>query len=70
MGADGAYGVNARLDALAPAGPGTTCRFASGQPSTWTRARSSTPVARRPGGHNDIVHAELSWVVLAASGIV
>lgn len=66
MGADGAQNDDAVLDAIQPAGPGTTYRF--------SRERilniDASAVVRRggapTGAHSDIVHPELTWVVLAA----
>jgi hypothetical protein len=70
MGADGAQGVSARLDGIQPAGPGTTYRFAAGQALNV----DASEVVRRggppSGAHSDIVHQELTWIVLSAGGIV
>jgi hypothetical protein len=69
MGADGAQGVDAALDAIQPAGPGATYRFS---PDRVLNVDASEIVRNGPppsGAHSDIVHPELSWVVLAAGGI-
>lgn len=70
MGADGAQNADVALDGIQPAGPGTTYRF--------SRDRilniDASEVVRRggppAGAHSDIVHPELTWVVLAASSLV
>jgi pimeloyl-ACP methyl ester carboxylesterase len=70
MGADGAQNDDVALDGIQPAGPGTTYRF--------SRDRilniDASEVVRRggppSGAHSDIVHPELTWVVLAASSLV
>jgi hypothetical protein len=68
MGADGAQGVNAKLDTLDA--PGTSYRFAPHEALNIDAA----PFVRRggppSGAHSDIVHPELTWVVLAAGGLV
>ena len=70
LGADGAQGVSARLDGIQPAGPGTTYRFTVGQALNV----DASEVVRRggppSGAHSDIVHPELTWIVLSAGGIV
>jgi hypothetical protein len=69
MGADGAQGVDAALDAIQPAGPGTTYRFS---PDRILNIDASEIVRRGgppSGAHSDIVHPELSWVVVAATAI-
>lgn len=67
MGADGAQGVDAALDAIQPAGAGATYRFS---PDRILNIDASEIVRRGgppSGAHSDIVHPELSWVVLAAA---
>jgi hypothetical protein len=70
MGHDGAQAVQARLDALQAAGPGTTYRFDRGEALNI----DASDVVRRggppSGAHSDIVHPELTWVVLAAGNMV
>jgi len=70
MGADGAQGVGAVLQAIGGAGPGTDYPFV---PKGVLNVDAASVVRRgRPpsGAHSDIVHPELTWVVLAASRIV
>lgn len=67
MGADGAQGVGAALDAVR--GVGTRYAFS---PGAALNIDASEVVFRgRPpvGAHSDIVHPELTWVVLAAGGL-
>ncbi|HYN28432.1 MAG TPA: hypothetical protein VES95_00970 [Dermatophilaceae bacterium] len=70
MGADGAQGVGAVLRAIGGAGPGTTYPFAQ----SGVLNIDASAVVRRggppSGAHSDIVHPELTWVVLTAAGIV
>ena len=69
MGADGAQGVDAALDAIQPAGPGATYRFS---PDRILNIDASEIVRRGgppSGAHSDIVHPELSWIVLSAAAI-
>jgi hypothetical protein len=70
MGADGAQGVQAKLDPVRPAGPGNTYRFS---PHAVLNVDASSVVCRGSapsGAHSDIVHPELSWIVLSAGGLV
>jgi hypothetical protein len=70
MGANGAQGVKAVVRAIGGAGPGTSYPFV---PHGVLNIDAAAVVRRgRPpmGAHSDIVHPELTWVVLAASGIV
>jgi hypothetical protein len=70
MGANGAQGVKAVVRAIGAAGPGTSYPFV---PHGVLNIDAAAVVKRgRPptGAHSDIVHPELTWVVLAASGIV
>jgi hypothetical protein len=66
MGADGAQNDDAVLDAVQPAGPGARYRFSRGR----ILNIDASDVVRRggapSGAHSDIVHPELTWVVLAA----
>jgi hypothetical protein len=69
MGADGAQGVQARLDPIRPATPATTYRFEAGRALNV----DASDVVRRggppSGAHSDIVHPELTWLVLLAAGL-
>ena len=70
MGADGAQGVGAVLRAIGGAGPGTRYPFV---PHGVLNIDAAAVVRRGrapTGAHSDIVHPELTWVVLAAGGIV
>ncbi|GHS85144.1 hypothetical protein AGMMS50218_01910 [Actinomycetota bacterium] len=70
MGHDGAQETGAVLDAIQPPGPGTTYRLTPGTVLDVDCAavvfRGSTP----SGAHSDIVHPEITWLVLSAAGIV
>jgi hypothetical protein len=70
MGADGAQGVSARLDGIQPAGPGTTYRFTAGQALNVDASDVVRKGGPPTGAHSDIVHPELTWIVLSAGGIV
>ena len=67
MGADGAQGVDAALDGIR--GVGSHYAFAPGRAlnidASEVVARGGPPA----GAHSDIVHPELTWVVLAAGGL-
>ncbi|GAA2609313.1 hypothetical protein [Paractinoplanes durhamensis] len=70
MGADGAQNTDAVLDGIKPAGPGTTYRFAKNR----VLNIDCSEIVRRggdpSGAHSDIVHPEVTWIVLAASRMV
>lgn len=69
MGADGAQGVQAKVDAIQPAGPRTTYRFA---PREVLNIDAGDVVRRGgppSGAHSDIVHPELTWIALSAGGL-
>ena len=69
MGADGAQGVDATLDAIQAAGRDASYRFS---PDRILNIDASEVVRRGgppSGAHSDIIHPELSWVVLAAATI-
>jgi len=70
MGADGAQGVSARLDGIQPGGPGTTYRFTAGQALNVYASDVVRKGGPPTGAHSDIVHPELTWIVLSAGGIV
>lgn len=70
MGHDGAQGVHATVDLLQPAGAGAAYRFADHRALNIDCSdvvRAGSPPS---GAHSDIVHPELTWVVLKAGGIV
>jgi hypothetical protein len=66
MGADGAQNDDAALDAIQPAGPGTTYRFSRDRILNVDASEVVCRGGAPSGAHSDIVHPELSWVVLAA----
>lgn len=70
IGADGAQGVHARLDSIRPAGPGTTYRFSPRQALNIDASEIVRTGGPPSGAHSDIVHPELTWIVLTASRIV
>jgi hypothetical protein len=70
MGADGAQGVSARRDGIQPAGPGTTYRFTAGQALNVDASDVVRKGGPPTGAHSDIVHPELTWIVLSAGGVV
>lgn len=70
MGADGAQGVSARRDGIQPAGPGTTYRFTVGQALNVDASDVVRKGGPPTGAHSDIVHPELTWIVLSAGGVV
>jgi pimeloyl-ACP methyl ester carboxylesterase len=67
MGADGAQNADAVLDRIQPPGAGATYRFARNR----ILNVDASDIVRRggppSGAHSDIVHPELTWIVLAAS---
>jgi hypothetical protein len=69
MGADGAQGVQAKLDPIRPAGPGTTYRFEAGKALNVDASEVVRAGGPPSGAHSDIVHPELTWVVLLAAGL-
>jgi hypothetical protein len=69
MGADGAQGVSALLDAIQPAGPGATYRFTAGHALNVDASDVVCAGGPPSGAHSDIVHPELTWVVLLAGGL-
>jgi hypothetical protein len=70
MGADGAQGVGARLASIQPAGPAASYPFTAHQVLNVDAAEVVSRGGPPVGAHNDIVHPELTWIVLAAGGIV
>ncbi len=70
IGANGAQGVQARRDSVRGAGPGNTYPFVA-QRALNVDASDIVREGRPPvGAHSDIVHPELTWIVLSAGGIV
>ena len=70
IGANGAQGVQAREDAVRGAGPGNSYPFAMRQPLN-IDASDVVRTGRPPSGaHSDIVHPELTWIVLSAGRLV
>jgi hypothetical protein len=69
MGADGAQGVQAPLDPIRPAGPGTTYRFAAGKALNVDASEVVRAGGPPSGAHSDILHPELTWLVLLAAGL-
>jgi hypothetical protein len=67
MGADGAQNPDAVLDGIKPAGPGTTYRFARNRILNIDAGDVVRAGGAPSGAHSDIVHPEVTWVVLAAS---
>ncbi|MET8153259.1 hypothetical protein ACIBSW_40270 [Actinoplanes sp. NPDC049668] len=65
MGADGAQNQDAALDAIAPAG--SAYRFSADRILNIDAAGVVHRGGAPTGAHSDIVHPELTWVVLAAS---
>jgi hypothetical protein len=70
MGADGAQGVHAKLDSIRPAGPGNTYRFSPRQALNVDASEIVRAGGSRSGAHSDILHPELTWIVLTAGRIV
>jgi hypothetical protein len=69
MGADGARGVEAVLDAIRGAGPGNRYPFAAGKALNIDASEIVRAGGPPSGAHSDIVHPELTWIVLTAGGI-
>jgi hypothetical protein len=70
IGADGAQGVQAKLDPIRSAGPGTTYRFSARQALNIDASEVVRAGGPPSGAHSDIVHPELTWVILTAGRIV
>ena len=70
MGHDGAQAVQAKLDVLQPATIDANYRFAPGQALNVDASETVCRGGPPSGAHSDIVHPELTWVVLKAGGIV
>jgi len=70
IGANGAQGVGAAVEGIRPAAPGSRYGFAPGKALN-VDASDVVRTGRPPSGaHSDIAHPELTWVVLAAGGLV
>jgi hypothetical protein len=70
MGADGAQSVQAKLDAIRAAGPnGADYRFNPGQALNVDASDVVCTGGPPSGAHSDIIHPELTWIVLAAGGV-
>jgi hypothetical protein len=70
MGADGAQAVAAIQDAIRGAGPGNSYRFVDGKALNIDASEIVRSGGPPSGAHSDIVHPELTWIVLAAGKIV
>ena len=70
MGHDGAQAVSARRDTLQPAGPGAVYQFRDQQALNIDCSDVVRAGGPPSGAHSDIVHPELTWVVLKAGRIV
>jgi hypothetical protein len=64
MGADGAQGVDALLDGIQPLG--STYRFRSGQFLNVDASEIVRVGGPPSGAHSDILHPELTWIVLTS----
>ncbi|MEU4237305.1 hypothetical protein [Actinoplanes sp. NPDC026619] len=67
MGADGAQNADAVLDGIQPAGPGAVYRFAKNRILNVDCSEIVRNGGSPSGAHSDIVHPEVTWIVLAAS---
>jgi hypothetical protein len=70
MGHDGAQATGAKLVALQPAGPPTSYPFEAGKALNIDASEVVCRGGPPSGAHSDIVHPELTWVVLLAGQIV
>jgi hypothetical protein len=69
MGHDGAQGVDAAVDSLRGSGPAVSYPFADGQALNIDASDVVCHGNSPAGAHSDIVHPELTWVVLTAGRI-
>jgi hypothetical protein len=67
MGADGAQNADAVLDGIQAPGAGATYRFARNRILNVDASDIVSRGGPPSGAHSDIVHPELTWIVLAAS---
>jgi hypothetical protein len=70
IGANGAQGVQADQDAIRGAGPGNNYPFATGEALNVDASDVVRTGGPPTGAHSDIVHPELTWLVLAGGRIV
>ncbi len=70
IGANGAQGVQARRDGVRAAGPGNTYPFEARKVLNVDAAEVVKDGGPPSGAHSDIVHPELTWIVLTAGRIV
>jgi hypothetical protein len=70
IGANGAQGAGARTEGIKGAGPGVTYRFADHQVLNIDSSDVVRAGGPPSGAHSDIIHPELTWIVLLAAGIV
>jgi hypothetical protein len=70
IGANGAQGAHARNDAVRPAGPGSPYPFTAQQVLNVDASDVVRAGGPPSGAHSDIVHEELTWIVLTAGRIV
>jgi hypothetical protein len=70
MGADGAQGVDATLVSIYAEGPGTEYPFATGQVLNIDASEVVRAGGPPSGAHSDIVHPELTWILLKGGCIV
>jgi hypothetical protein len=70
IGANGAQGAGARQDAVRGAGPGNTYPFAPQQVLNVDASDVVRAGGPPSGAHSDIVHPELTWLVLTAGRIL
>jgi hypothetical protein len=69
MGADGAQGVQAPLDPIRPAAPGTRYRFTAGRVLNVDASEVVRAGGPPSGAHSDIIHPELTWLILLAADL-
>lgn len=69
MGADGAQGVGALLDSLQPATASAAYRFRDGQALNVDASDIVCHGDSQSGAHSDIIHPEVTWLVLRAAGV-
>ena len=70
IGANGAQGAHARPDGIRPAGPGNRYPFVRQQILNVDASDVVRAGGPPSGAHSDIVHPELTWIVLTAGRIV
>lgn len=70
IGANGAQGAGAHTEAINGAGPGVTYPLADHQPLNIDSSDIVRAGGPPSGAHSDIIHPELTWIVLLAGRIV